>query len=157
MKTNSAGRELIKKFEGVRLKAYVCPAGVLTIGAGHTSAAGPPAVTRGMTITAEEADAILARDLAKFEKHVSSRLTRKVNANQFSALVSFCFNVGGGNFDKSSVLKAVNEGRFKDVPARLALWNKGGGKVLAGLVKRRAAEGALFSAPPVHAVKGPYP
>ena len=149
MRTNQAGIELIKSFEGLRLEAYKDPGvGIWTIGYGHTSAAGHPAVTPGMKITEFDAENILARDLAVFETAVENAVTVPLNGNQFSALTSFCYNVGSGAFRSSSVLKAVNEGRFDDVPARLSLWNKAtvdGKKVeLRGLTRRRKAEGALF-------------
>ena len=145
MKTNAAGLELIKRFEGFRADAYRCPAGVWTIGYGHTSAAGGPAVARGLRWSRDKADEVLALDVAKFEAGVAARLTRKLTAPQFSALVSFAYNVGLGAFGKSSVLRAINGGDFAAVPRRLQLWNKAGGRVLPGLVKRRAAEALLWA------------
>jgi lysozyme len=147
MKLNKAGLALIKSHEGLRLDAYPDPAtnaDPWTIGYGHTSAAGAPKVYKGLKITKQEAEDILKRDLETFERHVNSRLKVPVNPNQFAALVSFCFNVGPGNFDKSGVLKAVNAGQFDLVPARLMLWNKAAGKVMRGLTRRRAEEGDLF-------------
>lgn len=144
MQLTHAGLELIKAHEGLRLKAYKCPAGVWTIGYGHTSAAGRPTVTPSFKITVEEAEAILRNDLKKFEDVVKRLVKVELTDNQFSALVSFVYNVGEGNFAKSSVLKALNSKQFDLVPSKLALWNKGNGKVLPGLVKRRAAEAALF-------------
>lgn len=146
MKVTSAGLELIKAFEGFRAAAYRCPAGVWTVGYGHTSLAGEPAVTPGMKVTRAEAAAILSRDVTAFTAGVERLVTISLGANQFSALVSFAYNVGLGNFRDSSVLKSVNAGDFDAVPRRLALWNKAGGRVLAGLVHRRAAESALFMA-----------
>ncbi len=146
MRVNNAGLELIKAFEGFRATAYRCPAGVWTIGYGHTSSAGEPAVTSGMKVTRAEAAQILARDVAAFAEGVERLLTATLSANQFSALVSFAYNVGLGNFRGSSVLKSVNSGDFAAVPRRLALWNRAGGRLLAGLVRRRAAESALFMA-----------
>lgn len=144
MKLSPQGLELIKSFEGLYLKSYRCPAGVLTIGYGHTSAAGRPKVTEGMGITKAEAEAILIRDLGQYEEAVQKAVKVPLTDNQYAALVSFCFNVGPSAFLGSSVLKEVNAKRFDLVPSRLALWNKGGGKVLPGLVRRRAAEGDLF-------------
>ena len=102
MKTSASGVALIKQFEGVRLKAYRDAIGVLTIGYGHTSMAGNPVVKPGLKITQDEATLILWRDLVKYETAVESRLTRTANQNQFDAMVSLCFNVGPGNFAKSS-------------------------------------------------------
>ena len=145
MKVNKAGIDLIKRFEGKRLKAYKDSVGVWTIGYGHTSMAGSPKVKPGMRITEKEAVDILVNDVNKFARGVERRLKINVNANQFAALVSFAYNVGLGNFKRSSVLKRTNEARFKDVPGRLMLWNKAGGKVLKGLTRRRKAEGELFA------------
>lgn len=152
MKMTQAGLELIKAYEGLGLKAYLCPANKWTIGYGHTTEAGHPVVHQGMTITKDEAERILRSDLVVFEEVVKRLVTVELNDNQFSALVSFVFNVGETNFAKSSVLKSVNSKKFKDVPANLAKWNKarvnGELKVLPGLVKRRAEEAALFMGPP---------
>lgn len=144
MKMTPQGLELIKSFEGLSLRAYLCPANRMTIGYGHTNAAGPPKVTIGMKITKEEAEAILLRDLKKYEDAVRKAVKVDLNDSQFSALVSFCYNVGPSAFNKSSVLEVVNKKRFDLVPTRLALWNKGDGRVLPGLVRRRAAEADLF-------------
>ena len=144
MKITREGLDLIKAHEGLRLEAYKCPGGEWTIGYGHTSLAGDPKVVRGMTIDTGEANSILVRDLQKFCGFVDSAVKVPLTPNQYSALVSFCFNVGPENFKGSSVLKMVNAKKFDLVPARLALWNKADGKVLPGLVRRRAEEGALF-------------
>jgi len=145
---NNATRELVRTFEGFRGVAYLCPAGVWTIGHGHTSMAGEPRVFPGMRITRKDADAVLAQDLALFGRSVSKYVKVTLNDNQFGALVSFAFNVGEAAFAKSSVLAAVNARDFDAVPRRLNLWVKANGKVLPGLVKRRTAEGLLFQADP---------
>lgn len=147
MTLSDEGIALIKRFEGFRREAYRDAAGVWTIGYGHTGRAAPPPVTPGMTITPEEGEAILKADLEVFIAEISPLIETGLTANQFSALVSFAFNVGSANFARSSVLRAVNEGRLDDVPGRLALWNKAGGRVLRGLVRRRMAEGELFMTP----------
>lgn len=147
MELTPEGLELIKDYEGLRTKAYKCPAGVWTIGYGHTSAAGAPEVKAGMEINKIEAENLLMRDLRSYEKAVKDAVKVDLSPSQYSALVSFCFNVGPAAFRKSSVLTAVNQKRFDLVPSRLALWNKGNGKVLPGLVKRRSAEGDLFMRP----------
>jgi len=144
MKTSEAGLRLIKEFEGFRSKAYVCPAGVLTIGYGHTSAAGEPAVVRGMEITNGVAHEILRSDLERFERGVTRLVKVDLEQNQFDVLVSFAFNCGLGNLKKSTLLKRVNAKRFEDVPAELMKWTRGGGKVLPGLVRRRRAEAEMW-------------
>jgi lysozyme len=145
MKMTNEGLALIKRFEGFRHMAYRDPVGVWTIGYGHTSMAGPPTVKAGLEISLDEAHEILRRDVAQFEHGVSTAVKVPLSDPQFSALVSFAYNVGLGAFRKSSVLAAVNARDFSAVPRRLNLWNKAGGRVLAGLVRRRAAEGALFA------------
>lgn len=144
MKTSQAGIDLIKQFEGVRLESYVCPAGVLTVGVGHTSAAGSPKVVPGMKITYQEANAILANDLVKYEDAVDRLVKVPLTQNQFDALVSFTFNVGEGALAKSTLLKKLNAGDYDAVPAELMKWTKGGGKELPGLVRRRRAECAMW-------------
>jgi lysozyme len=145
MQITREGLDMIKAHEGLRLKAYKCPSGVWTVGYGHTSAAGSPFVKPDMTIDEAEAERILRSDLAKFEAVVKRLVKVSLTNNQYSAIVSFVYNVGETNFAKSSVLKCINAKQFDLVPAKLALWNKGGGKVLKGLVRRRAEEGALFA------------
>lgn len=145
MKTSAAGIQLIRHFEGCVLQAYKDPVGVPTIGYGHTSMAGPPEVKLGMKITQEEANEILARDLGKYEAAVTRGLARVPTQNQFDAMVSLCYNVGPGNFAKSSVLRHFNAGQFGSAASSFALWNKADGRVLAGLSRRRAAEASLFS------------
>lgn len=144
MRTNAEGIALIKKAEGLRLKAYLDGGGVPTIGWGHTSNAGAPVVKLGMTITAEEAEAIFKKDVENVEKQVAALLKVDLNDNQFSACVSLCYNIGAGNFAKSSVLRFINQNRFQDAADAFALWNRDDGKIVGGLVKRRAAEAALF-------------
>ncbi len=148
MQINRAGLDLLKSFEGWRSEAYQDVTGIWTIGYGHTSRAGAPEVYPGMTITREEGDAILLTDLERFSEAIGPHIKVTLNANQYSALLSFAYNVGPANFKKSSVLAYVNQKRFAEVPGRLALWTKAGGKVLRGLSRRRAAEGGLFLRPP---------
>jgi lysozyme len=145
MKMTGEGLALIKRFEGFGAKAYRDAVGVWTIGYGHTSMAGEPKVAPGMVVSEEEATAILTRDVDLFARGVADVVTAQISDAQFSALVSFAYNVGLGNFRSSSVLRAVNARDFNAVPRRLQMWNKAGGRVLPGLVKRRAAEGALFA------------
>jgi lysozyme len=147
MKTNNSGIELIKHFEGFEPKAYRCPAGVWTIGYGHTSEAGNPKVIKGMKVTAREASDILARDLEKFETAVMKTITRTPSENQFSAMVSLCYNIGPGAFAKSSVARLFNAGDVKAAADAFMRWNKAAGRVLPGLLKRRVEERHLFLTP----------
>ena len=147
MKTSDRGVALIKAHEGLRLQAYQDPVGVWTIGYGHTTAAGPPKVERGMKITDAGADAILRQDLAKFEGYVSSAVKVPLNQNEFDALVSFTFNLGPGNLRSSTLLKKLNAGDRAGAADEFLKWTKAGGKTLPGLVKRREAERALFRTP----------
>ncbi len=138
MITNDAGRQIIVDAEGMRLAAYKCPAGVWTIGVGHTGD-----VKEGDTITRHQAEVILEFDLTRFEQAVT-RLAPKANGNQFSAMVSLAFNIGIGAFEKSGLLKAHLAGQHRNAAIEFARWVHGGGKVLPGLVKRRAAEAVLY-------------
>ena len=144
MKTSPSGLELIKEFEGLRLKAYKCPAAVWTVGFGHTSAAGDPVVTSGLVITKAEAEEILKCDLVQYEDAVRKLVKVVLTQSQFDALVSFTYNVGEAQFSRSTLLKRVNAGRFNEVPAEFMKWTKGGGKELPGLVRRRRAEVKLW-------------
>lgn len=144
MKINTAGLNLIKKFEGCRLVAYRCPAGVLTIGYGHTGSD----VKAGLKITKAKALELLKKDLERFEKHVSKYMSKyHFNENQFSALVSFAYNIG--NIDG---LTANGTRTIKQISEKMLAYNKAGGKTLEGLVRRRRAEQDLFNKP-VKAIK----
>ena len=147
MKTSDNGRHFIEQWEGLFLHTYNDGVGVPTIGYGHTTAAGPPEVHYGMTITKEQADQILAADLASVEADVMRLVKVPLNQNQFDALVSFTFNLGVGNLSRSNVLRAVNSRQFHEVPADMLMWNRGGGRVMLGLTRRRTAEGKLFMTP----------
>ena len=140
MKTSQAGKDLIISFEGIRLQAYKCPAGVWTIGVGSTQ----PPVNPGEEITKKEAMDRFDHDLSKFEKAVDKLVTVPLTQNQFDALVSFTFNVGEGALAKSTLLKKLNAGDYDAGPAELMKWTKGGGKELPGLVRRRRAECAMW-------------
>lgn len=135
----------IKSWEGLELKAYKDIGGILTIGYGHTSAAGHPKVTEDMVISKVEAEAILIQDLKKYEQCVQSCVEVPLTDNQFGALVSFCYNVGTGSFKKSTLLKKLNQGRYDEVPNELMRWNKVKGKVSVGLNNRRIAECGLWA------------
>lgn len=129
--------EFTAEEEGVVLNAYRCPAGVLTIGAGHTSAAGAPKVTAGMKITRAEALAILERDLQKFAARAEAALPGR-NADEIAGATSFDFNTGA--IGRATWPKLVLEGERAAAELSLKSWNRGGGRVLPGLVKRRARE-----------------
>ena len=141
MNMSQAGLDaLLKKFEGCKLKAYRCPANILTIGYGHTSAAGEPLVKEDMVITQDQAEQILKHDLVKYEKGVSDLVKVPLTQHQFDVLVDFAYNAGLGNLKTSTLLKRVNASDFDAVPTELMKWTKGGGKELPGLVRRRRAE-----------------
>ena len=142
MNISETGIQLIKKFEGCSLKAYKCPAGIWTIGYGHTSG-----VKEGQTITKKEAEAYLKQDLTTFETFVTNLVTVAINQNQFDALVSFCYNLGPGNLRSSTLLKRINAGDFNGAAEQFDRWIYAGGRKLSGLVKRRAAEKTLFLQP----------
>lgn len=142
-KTGLAGKKLIKEFEGFRAAAYICPAGVPTIGYGTTRINGNP-VKIGLKITTTEADRFLEEDLKTFEDVVNNSVSAEINQNQFDALVCFVYNVGGANFKKSTLLKLVNNGNFTAAADQFLKWNKAGGKELPGLTRRRKAERELF-------------
>lgn len=144
MKISDKGINLIKEFEGCRLEAYKCPAGVWTIGYGHTGKVSGKAICSGMKITASKAVSLLKSDLAQFEKAVENcnALTFKPNQNQFDALVSFAYNCGVGSLNT-----LVKDRGASVVSEKLLLYNKANGKELAGLTRRRKAEKALFDTP----------
>jgi lysozyme len=140
-RTNEVGVALIKNFEGLHLTPYLCPAKIWTIGYGHTRT-----VRAGMMITAEQADALLDDDLRLTERAVQRLVTVPLNDNQFAALVSFTYNVGISNFERSTLLKLLNRGWYEQVPAQLSRWNRAAGEELGGLARRRTAEGRLWNA-----------
>ena len=137
-KTARPGIDLIKEFEGCELTAYVCPAGVLTIGYGSTGSHVKP----GMTITEAEAEALLKQDLTRFEKAVVDLINVPFNQNEFDATVSFAFNCGAGALADSTFRKRINAGEDKATcfKEEFPRWTSGG---MAGLVRRRDAEVAL--------------
>lgn len=140
MNTSQKGINLIKSFEGCRLKAYLCPAGVWTIGYGHTRNVGTSTIHSGLTISQETADALLKTDLATYEKRVAKYDNiYHWTQNEFDALVSFAFNIGSIDqlTGKGTRIKAT-------ISQKIVLYNRAGGKVLNGLVRRRQAEQKLF-------------
>ena len=140
MKITNEGINLIKKFEGLRLEAYLCPAGVWTIGYGHTKG-----VKKGQVITQLEADNLLKEDLSSFEKGVTSLIKSNINQNQFDSLVSFAFNLGLANLKSSTLLKKVNSNsNDRTIVDEFLKWIYAGGKPLEGLKRRRQAEAYLY-------------
>ena len=143
MKVSTRGRSVLKSFEGFSEVAYIpVPGDVPTIGYGFTKG-----VQMGQHMTKAQADARLITELGEYENHVDMCCTLAPNQNQFDALVCLAWNIGKAGFSKSSVLKAHNRGDFQSAARAFALWNKSGGKVYAGLTRRRAAEAALYREP----------
>lgn len=139
MRISQKGVDLVKSFEGLRLKAYLCPANVLTIGYGSTG----PHVKEGMVITERDAEDLLRSDLRRFEDGVS-RLAPKCTQGQFDAMTSFAFNLGVGALKQSTLLKKHNAGDHAGAAEEFKRWVKAGGVTLKGLVRRRAAEKQLY-------------
>lgn len=139
-----SGIELIAGFEGYRANAYLCPAKVWTIGFGTTVYPDGKRVKSGDYCTPEQAKAYKAHDLKKFEDTVSSTVKVGLTQNQFDALVSLAYNIGSNAFAGSTLVKKLNAGDYKAASDQFSVWNKGGGKVLQGLVNRRAKEKVLF-------------
>ena len=134
------GTKLLKFFEGCKLTAYQDSVGVWTIGYGHTKG-----VYDGMTITQEEAEQMLLTELEEYEGYVEKYVTVPLTQNQFDALVVWVYNLGPTNFRNSTLLKELNSGNYTAAGKEITRWNKAGGKVLAGLVRRREAEAKLFN------------
>ena len=143
MNISQEGLSLIKKFEGCELEAYKCAAGVLTIGYGSTKG-----VKEGDTITQKEADNLLLHEMNEYEGYINDSVTVDLKQNQFDALVAWTYNLGPTNLRESTLLKRLNGDDFADVPHQIRRWNKAGGKVLDGLIRRREAEALLFQGEP---------
>jgi lysozyme len=139
MNISKEGLSLIKKFEGCELEAYLCPAGVWTIGYGHTKD-----VKEGDKINKEEADYLLQEEMIEYESYINDFVEVPLNQNQFDALCSWVYNLGPTNLKNSTMLRVLNEEKYADVPQEIKRWNKAGGEVLDGLIKRREAEAKMF-------------
>jgi lysozyme len=139
VRVGNKGLDIIKEAEGLRLKAYLCPAKVWTIGFGHTKG-----VKEGDTCTISQADAWLREDCQEAEEAVARLITAPLTQEQFDALVSFTFNLGATNLRNSTLLKRLNALDYDSAADELLKWVKAGGVTLAGLVKRRAKERELF-------------
>jgi lysozyme len=157
VKVSAAAIDMIKHHEGVRTKPYRCPALLWTVGVGHVIDPAHAAVKHeerkslpiptgwDRTLTMDEVDRILAQDLGRFERGVVRLCPASVgNQGVFDALVSFAFNVGLGNLQRSSLRMKTNRGEFEEAAEEFLKWTKAAGKVLPGLVKRRQDERALY-------------
>jgi len=147
MKISQEGLSLIKKFEGCELDAYKCAAEVWTIGYGSTKG-----VKEGDTITQEEADKLLLHEMEEYEGYINNIVEVDLKQNEFDALVSWVFNLGPANLKASTLLKVLNAKDYQGVPEQIKRWNKAGGKVLEGLIRRREAEALLFEGNEWHEV-----
>ena len=141
MKTGKAGIDLIKKWEGCELKAYKCSAGVTTIGYGNTYYENGEKVKMGDVITKQRAEELMLNLLPKYEATVNKNIKRPLKQNEFDALVSFCWNCGSSE----TLFRLINENSPETVNWWKTHYIKAGGKVLNGLVKRRAEEADLYN------------
>lgn len=141
MKINDAGKKLIQSFEGCKLKSYKDIKGILTIGYGHTGSD----VFENQTITQDKANELFNNDIEKFNSGVLNLVKSNINENQFSALVSFAFNLGLGNLKSSTLLKYINNSQFDLASGEFPKWDHSGGKEIEGLRRRRLAEQILFN------------
>jgi len=139
MKISKEGIALIKKFEGIELEAYQDSVGVWTIGYGHTKG-----VKEGDNISLKKAEEMLEEELVEYEGYINNMVELGLEQNQFDALVAWVYNLGPTNLRESTLLKVLNQGLFEEVPFEIKRWNKAGGQVLNGLVRRREAEALLF-------------
>jgi len=145
MKLNKLGIDLMHHFEGCRLEAYLCPAKVPTIGWGNTSYEDGIPVKMGDKISQERANSLFLFVANKFADELRKVIKTNLKENQFSALVCFAYNLGTGNLTKSTLLKKVNANpNDPEIANEFLKWNKAGGKVLAGLTRRREAEAKLY-------------
>jgi lysozyme len=147
MNISKEGLALIKRFEGCELKAYRCPANVLTIGYGVTKN-----VTEDMEITQQEADDMLDEELIEYTGYINDMVKVPLDQSQFDALSAWIYNLGPTNFKDSTLLKVLNEEKYAEVPQQIKRWNKANGQVLDGLVRRREAEALLFEGKEWHKV-----
>ena len=140
-KINDAGLAIIKKYEGLKLEPYICPGGYLTIGYGHLINQDTEEFD---TITEKEAEELLKQDVAQFEAIVNGIVDVELNDNQFSALVSWTYNLGGKNLQNSTMLKKINNNQHLEVPSEMLRWIFAGGSALLGLLRRRIEEARLY-------------
>ena len=147
MHISKEGIALIKKFEGCRLTAYQDSVGVWTIGYGHTKD-----VDEGLEITQQEAEVMLNEELLEYEGYINDMVEVPLEQCQFDALVCWVYNLGPTNLRKSTLLKFLNAGDYHSTPNQIKRWNKAGGEVLNGLVRRREAEALLFQGEEWHKI-----
>ena len=144
---NEHGIKIVKSFEGLSLLPYLCPANVWTVGYGATiSRTGGPIDLDMEPISEADAEALLLRDLEASEGWVHRLIKTLLSENQFSALASFTFNVGAGALQRSTLRMKLNRGEYQGAADEFPKWRMAGGRILAGLVRRRAVERALFLA-----------
>jgi len=139
MKISEEGIELLKKFEGCKLEAYQDSVGVWTIGYGHTKG-----VYKGMTISQDDAEEMLEEEMEEYEGYIEEYVEVPLSQNEFDALVCWVYNLGPTNLRNSTLLMVLNQSKFDEVPEQIKRWNKAGGEILKGLVRRREAEALLF-------------
>jgi len=144
MKTSQVGIDLISSFEDTRFEAYDDGVGVWTIGIGTTVYPNGTKVKKGDSCTLDQAKSYFSHDLKRFEASVNNLVKVPLSQNQFDALVSLVYNIGSGNFASSTLLKKLNAKDYAGAAEQFPRWNKGGRKVMKGLVRRRDAERALF-------------
>jgi len=140
MQLSGKGHDILRYFEGCKLVAYQDSVDVWTIGYGHTKN-----VHKGMTITQEQAEAMLLEELKEYEGYIETYVEVELTQEQFDALVVWVYNLGPTNFRNSTLLKRLNKSNYEDVPNQIKRWDKAGGKTLSGLTKRRASEAHLFA------------
>jgi len=147
MKISEEGKALIKRFEGCKLEAYLCPANKWTIAYGRIKD-----VKEGDTCTQEQAEKWLDEELEEYEGYVENAVKLPLSQCQFDALVAWTYNLGPTNLSSSTMLKCLNKAEFDRVPSEIKRWNKAGGEVLDGLIRRREAEALLFQGKDWHEV-----
>jgi lysozyme len=139
MNISQEGISLIKRFEGCRLEAYLDSVGIPTIAYGRIKN-----VKMGDTCTQEQAENWLQEELPEYEGYINDMVNVPLDQNQFDSLCSWVYNLGPNNLSESTLLRVLNDGKYDEVPAQIKRWNKAGGKVLEGLMRRREAEALLF-------------
>ncbi len=139
MKISEDGLELIRNFEGCETDAYQDSVGVWTIGYGHTKG-----VEEGQTCSFEDAEIMLSQEMEEYEGYINDMVKVDLQQHEFDSLVAWVYNLGPTNLGESTMLKVLNGGQFDRVPDEMKRWNRAGGEVLAGLVRRRQAESLMF-------------
>jgi len=141
---NASGLSIIRRFEGLRLEPYLCPAGIPSIGYGATRIGGRKVTLKTKPISEARADQLLGEQVRTFEQAVGRLISSPLTWDEFSALVSFTYNVGAGALQRSTLRQKLNRGDYQGAGNELPKWRMGGGRVLLGLVRRRAEERSLF-------------